>query len=312
MTIRIIHTLIIISFFGTSGSFWCREHVFKEVVGKYFREVILFGPTTRPMHVDDCKRVCQLDVRCFVYQVLWTDDTHGYCETIGKTKSDFSRIETNSSYTYFGKHDLIPIIYHFELWFIFYFPLLQLLDTFKVYKNRWFYDLAFLSSIATCPEPMIFYPTTGHCYSFVGDQLLNWDDAWSYCKTIHPDAHLMDIQSQQEQDILVDLTGSAFTVWVGGRRFTTGVDDFVWVYTNTNISALGYSNWHGNEPTDPRDSEDPADCIKIKYEDCQRDPDRYDRNEMRFMNAIRYGIGAESIEKAEYYYQNRLSMRMSN
>jgi len=56
---------------------------------------------------------------------------------------------------------------------------------------------------------MVFYSTTGHCYLFAGDVFLTWDDAWRYCQTLHPAAYLMDIESQEEQDVADNLTSKS-------------------------------------------------------------------------------------------------------
>ena len=82
---------------------FCDSRVFIEADGKYYREEIVFGPTDTPVHVDDCKRACKLDTKCFAYQMLWTTDEHGYCETVYKIASDFSTIQSNMSYTVFGE-----------------------------------------------------------------------------------------------------------------------------------------------------------------------------------------------------------------
>ena len=82
---------------------FCDKRFFVEAGGKYYKEKIAFGPTATPVLVDDCKRACKLDVKCFAYQILWTDDKRGYCETVHKIKADFSTIQANSSYTVFGK-----------------------------------------------------------------------------------------------------------------------------------------------------------------------------------------------------------------
>ena len=56
---------------------------------------------------------------------------------------------------------------------------------------------------------MIFYPRTGNCYLFMGEQTFNWSDGWDYCKTCHPDGHLMDIQSEEEEEIAFILKGKS-------------------------------------------------------------------------------------------------------
>ena len=57
---------------------------------------------------------------------------------------------------------------------------------------------------------------------------------------------------------------SSSGTWIGGRRYTTEVYDFVWVYTNTSVHDSGYTHWKSGEPTDPRSSTDPADCMRLK------------------------------------------------
>jgi len=54
------------------------------------------------------------------------------------------------------------------------------------------------------------------------------------------------------------------SAWLGGRRYSTGVDDFVWAYTNTSVQDSGFTFWRSGEPTDPRDPAEPADCMRIR------------------------------------------------
>ncbi|KAK2150301.1 hypothetical protein LSH36_413g02038 [Paralvinella palmiformis] len=211
-------------------SVWCTcpKRNFDEVEARHYRVGILFGPTRTPISVDDCGRVCKLDARCFAYQMLWTRRGRGYCETVDELATNSTLIRTNSSYTLF--------------------PLTGA-------RMR----------TTVCPEPMAFFSTTGHCYLLVLEPL-RWVEAWLYCKGLHPNAHLMDIQSKKEQDVADNLTAEVRStkIWLGGRRYTQRVYDMVWNDTMELIKYSSYRNWQDGQPTDPRDPCDPGDCVKIK------------------------------------------------
>lgn len=60
---------------------------------------------------------------------------------------------------------------------------------------------------AVCPSTMVYFSTTGYCYRFVHDKNLNWDQASAFCQSLDDDGHLMDIQSEDEQNVAANLTG---------------------------------------------------------------------------------------------------------
>ena len=57
----------------------------------------------------------------------------------------------------------------------------------------------------TCPAWLEFYESARACYG-VFPMELSWPDAMAYCKTIHKESHLVDAQTEAEQDIIQELT----------------------------------------------------------------------------------------------------------
>ncbi|KAK2157661.1 hypothetical protein LSH36_187g05000 [Paralvinella palmiformis] len=139
----------------------CTSRRYYKMEGKYYTNNIIVGPTARVVPVEVCRRACVLDLRCFAYQMRWSDETStiGYCETVSFRSAGFNGTEYNSSYTLYAKSP---------------------------------------------------------------------------------------------------------SAWLGGRRYSTGVDDFVWAYTNTSVQDSGFTFWRSGEPTDPRDPAEPADCMRIR------------------------------------------------
>ena len=82
--------------------FYCDKRTFNQLDGYYYKQKILLGPTSSTVHVDECRRTCKLDPRCFAFQMLWTDSQRGYCETVAKLDADFSSVQPGAVYTMFG------------------------------------------------------------------------------------------------------------------------------------------------------------------------------------------------------------------
>ena len=62
-----------------------------------------------------------------------------------------------------------------------------------------------------CPDPFVYYPSTGHCY-VVSPTWLNFDGAADYCMNLYPGAHMIDIQTQAEQDVASSLACTKYDI----------------------------------------------------------------------------------------------------
>lgn len=92
----------------------------------------------------------------------------------------------------------------------------------------------------------------GHTYELYDIQNYpwSWSGAESYCESIG--AHLVSITSQQEQNVIMELTeqGNSEGYWIGGNdRITEGV----WEWSSGEV--LSYTNWQETQP-DNWDNED--------------------------------------------------------
>ena len=100
-------------------------------------------------------------------------------------------------------------------------------------------------------------PETGNCYMLF-TALVDWEVALVQCMDI--EAHLVDITSASENQIVFNLAGAPYT-WMGGNdRVLEG--SWVWL----NGDSIGYVNWRTGEPNNSTSS-DPVngeDCMVLE------------------------------------------------
>lgn len=123
------------------------------------------------------------------------------------------------------------------------------------------------SSPSACPDG--FVQLESHCYKVLnhGRGILR-SDAQSQCASLNEHAHLVYIESKQEEQQLIQLlhTSDAIIldvdqvghihVWTGGCRVKLGSDDFVWSSTckqhagpsGSDVTPWNYKHWAPNQP----------------------------------------------------------------
>ncbi|KAL1282206.1 hypothetical protein QQF64_001009 [Cirrhinus molitorella] len=80
----------------------------------------------------------------------------------------------------------------------------------------------------------------------------NWTDAQSYCRKYYKD--LSTITSQQEQDMLMQLTTETSSKWIGLYRNTSNINQFLW----SDGHPFNFSKW---EPGQPNNFNRDQNCV---------------------------------------------------
>lgn len=95
----------------------------------------------------------------------------------------------------------------------------------------------------------------GHCYIPLA-ALTSWDDAREACEALKPRAHLVVINSAEEQTVVQGV--GLLDRWIGLRRpdDSNGTDkaSFTWV----DGTPRGYENWNGGEP------DNSGACVRLR------------------------------------------------
>jgi cysteine-rich repeat protein len=123
------------------------------------------------------------------------------------------------------------------------------------------------SCLVECSGPQTAkHPTTHHCYEFIDNALVTWDQARTQCMALGSGWDLATITSAGERDFVDDTLalpeGTAFAnddpyqYWLGGRDLTQQ-DQFEWV----NGEPWSYTPWDTN-PQDPSNGN--QDCIRLR------------------------------------------------
>ena len=111
----------------------------------------------------------------------------------------------------------------------------------------------------TCPEGWIDVMELG-CLHF-GSESSSWFGASSYCEEIHPNSSMLEILSQEEND-LVSLVGNVMITMTDVERWWIGLEDIghegMWEWQPSS-SVASYFSWGYDKP-----SSDPVnrnDCV---------------------------------------------------
>jgi len=99
--------------------------------------------------------------------------------------------------------------------------------------------LSAASAQATTPDGVV-GDFGGHHY--IELQASTWTDAEA--AAVSMGGHLVAVNSQAENDFLINTFGSQHSLWIGFLRNGPGTTDFAW----TNGDAVTYTNWNGGEP----------------------------------------------------------------
>ena len=118
------------------------------------------------------------------------------------------------------------------------------------------------SYYATCPGAMTYYQPTNQCYQNI-NQRTSWENAHQLCHELHPSAHLIDIQTEEEQRAVMYLLAEQIitgSVWTDGFREydNTTVTKYHWA---TVEDVVTFTSWvNTNHLQDPKNT-----CITIMF-----------------------------------------------
>jgi hypothetical protein len=67
----------------------------------------------------------------------------------------------------------------------------------------------FAVSTATCPHSLAYYSSVDRCYGYQSP--MTWEEANTYCESIHPLSHILDIETEEENNLAVDINRGTVT-----------------------------------------------------------------------------------------------------
>ncbi len=114
-------------------------------------------------------------------------------------------------------------------------------------------------------------PTNGHWYRLTegmyygvhdegpNDLFPDWFDAEAEAQSYNPDAHLVTINDQAENDWLVDTFGSETSFWIGFTDHSTYSSEGQWVWVSG--EPVSFLNWDVIQPDNYLQGEDSAHLI---------------------------------------------------
>ncbi|KAK2139947.1 hypothetical protein LSH36_1546g00017, partial [Paralvinella palmiformis] len=95
-----------------------------------------------------------------------------------------------------------------------------------------------------CPEKMTYNLRTGLCIANKSEVHIH--EGESFCKKLHPGAHLIDIMSEEEQLAYLPVLESFDDIWTSAIRSAGEGNNLYWPNSG---KPLIYTNWHPNQPS---------------------------------------------------------------
>jgi len=144
--------------------------------------------------------------------------------------------------------------------------------TIRKILSRSLLALGLLAVLATSvPAQWVANPTNGHFYRLTENQYYgihdesendltpNWMDAEAEAQTYNPNAHLVTINNQEENNWLVETFGSATSFWIGFTDHSAYSSEGNWVWVSG--QPVTFTNWDFIQPDNYLQGEDCAHLI---------------------------------------------------